>query len=211
MTLRLLDPASPPPYRPDRVLVAGASGAGKTTVAHKLAALLELDHIDLDGLYYRPGWQPREEFADDVARHTGSDRWITEWHYPEVAGLLARRAQLLVWLDYSAPVTMTSLLLRTLLRSLHREVLWSGNQEPPLRSVLTDPENILRYGWATRRLTRDSLRELGRRRPAADLDVLRFTRPAALSDWLLGPALGAVRAEAVRPALGRSTDAAGLR
>ncbi|MGX9229810.1 zeta toxin family protein [Streptomyces albus] len=120
MTLRLLDPASPPPYRPDRVLVAGGSGAGKTTVARKLAALFELDHIDLDALYYRPGWQPREEFPDDVERLTRPARWITEWHYPEVARLLARRAQLLVWLDYSVPLTMTSLLLRTLLRSLHR-------------------------------------------------------------------------------------------
>ncbi|MFF9555801.1 zeta toxin family protein [Streptomyces albus] len=212
MTLRLLDPASPPPYRPDRVLVAGGSGAGKTTVARKLAALFELDHIDLDALYYRPGWQPREEFPDDVERLTRPARWITEWHYPEVARLLARRAQLLVWLDYSVPLTMTSLLLRTLLRSLHREVLWSGNQEPPLRSVLTDPENILRYGWNTRHLTRDSLREMAHRPVPDRLDVVRFTRPAALSRWLLGPARDAARAHpAAAPAPGRSTDAARLR
>ncbi|MGX9229811.1 hypothetical protein ACWV95_33470 [Streptomyces albus] len=51
------------------------------------------------------------------------------------------------------------------------------------------------------------------RRPVPDrLDVVRFTRPAALSRWLLGPARDAARAHAAAaPAPGRSTDAARLR
>ncbi|MBV9139940.1 MAG: hypothetical protein JO115_03320 [Pseudonocardiales bacterium] len=123
MTLRMLNPAASLPYRPDRVLVAGASGAGKTTVAGRLATLLKLPRIELDGLYYRPDWTPRVKFATDVERATEGPRWITEWHYPEVNGLLARRADLLVWLDYPLRITMASLVLRTLLRALHREVL----------------------------------------------------------------------------------------
>ncbi|UNO43218.1 adenylate kinase [Streptomyces sp. MST-110588] len=185
MVLHVLNPATDLPRRPDRVLVAGGSGAGKTTVAGKLAGLLALPRIELDELYYEPDWQIRPEFPQDVARAAGQPRWITEWHYPEVATLLARRADLLVWLDYPARTTMTSLVLRTLLRSLHKEVLWSGNQEPPLRSVFTDPENILRYGWATRHATRDQVRALVHDAPDVELDLLRFTRPAGLSRWLL--------------------------
>lgn len=212
VTVHMLNPAAALPRRPDRVLVAGGSGAGKTAVADKLATLLELPRIELDALYYRPGWQVRPEFAEDVARVSGAPRWITEWHYPEVAALLARRAQLLVWLDYPTRTTMTSLVLRTLLRSLHKEVLWSGNQEPRLRAVFTDPEHILRYGWATRHATRDEVRALARRAPGITLDLLRFTRPGELSDWLLRLAASSpAPAPSGRPATERSTDASGLR
>ncbi|MFE0045626.1 P-loop NTPase family protein [Streptomyces albireticuli] len=203
VSLRVIDPAKPLSRPPDRVLVAGGSGAGKTTVAGKLAALYELPRIELDELYYGPDWSVRPEFADRVAQAAEGARWVTEWHYPEVNGLLASRAELLVWLDYSTALTMTSLVLRTLLRSLHREALWSGNQEAPLRSVFTDPENILRYGWSTRHETRHELRALARAGagadPGAPLDMLRFTRPADLSDWL------------IRLAQGRSTSASRAR
>ncbi|MFD9811791.1 adenylate kinase [Streptomyces sp. NPDC059080] len=212
MTLHALDPAADLPRRPDRVLVAGGSGAGKTALAGKLATLLALPRIELDALYYRAGWEPREEFVEDVGRACGAPRWITEWHYPEVAQLLADRADLLVWLDYPARTTMTSLVLRTLLRSLHQEVLWSGNREPRLRAVFTDPEHILRYGWSTRHAAREELRALARQSPRLTLDVLRFTRPAELSRWLLrltdtsqGPAPSAGTVTE------RRSDASGLR
>ncbi|MGK5637871.1 adenylate kinase [Streptomyces sp. URMC 126] len=185
MPLHVIDPARPLPRPPDRVLVAGGSGAGKTTVAGKLAALFDLPRIELDALYYGPDWTVRPGFAGDVERETRRPRWVTEWHYPEVNGLLADRAELLVWLDYPTGLTMTSLLLRTLQRSLHREVLWSGNQEAPLRTLFTDPENILRYGWATRHGTRDELRALAAAGRGDPPRVLRFTRPAELARWLI--------------------------
>ncbi|MFE0104621.1 adenylate kinase [Streptomyces sp. NPDC059009] len=183
--VHVLNPAAALARRPDRVLVAGGSGAGKTTVAGKLGTLLGLPRIELDALYYRPGWEVSPEFAADVARATERRRWITEWHYPEVNSLLARRADLLLWLDYPARITLTSLALRTLLRSMHREVLWSGNQEPPLRSVFTDPDHILRHGWTARHTTRTELRRLTAEDPEERLHLLRFTRPADLSRWLI--------------------------
>ncbi len=212
VVLHMLNPQAALPRRPDRVLVAGGSGAGKTTVADKCAGLLALPRIELDELYYESGWRVRPEFPQEVARAAGQPRWVTEWHYPEVATVLARRADLLIWLDYPVRTTMTSLVLRTLLRSLHKEVLWSGNQEPPLRSVFTDPENILRYGWATRHSASDQVRALARDAPDIELDVLRFTRPADLSGWLLRLA-GTLPAPASSGphTTERSTGASGLR
>lgn len=182
MVVHVLDPVALPPDAPQRVLVAGASGAGKTTVAGKLATMLGLPHVELDTLYYEQNWSVRSDFVADVAEVAARPRWVTEWHYPRVNGLLAERADLMVWLDYSTTVTMTSLLLRTLLRALHREVLWKGNQERPLRSLWRDPESILRYGWATRHETSEQLTRLPGR---IELNLLRFRRPADLSDWLL--------------------------
>ena len=47
--------------------MAGASGAGKTTLARRLAGLLEVRHTEIDGLFHGPGWTTRASFHADVA------------------------------------------------------------------------------------------------------------------------------------------------
>jgi adenylate kinase family enzyme len=48
-----------------RVLVLGSSGAGKTVLARRMSALLDIPVVRLDRLYYDHDWQPRpvEELA----------------------------------------------------------------------------------------------------------------------------------------------------
>jgi adenylate kinase family enzyme len=88
----VLGPDDPLPRRPRRVLVAGASGAGKTTVAGRVAAVLGVPHVELDSLYHGPGWVPRPEFEADVYAFTAGPAWVTEWQYTKVRPLLAARA-----------------------------------------------------------------------------------------------------------------------
>jgi len=54
--MSVLRGSDPLPHRPQRVLVAGASGSGKTTVAARVSAALGLLHTEIDGLYHGPGW-----------------------------------------------------------------------------------------------------------------------------------------------------------
>ena len=64
----LLGAADPLPRRPERVLVAGTSGAGKTTLARAVAEVLDCSYVELDSLHHGPGWTKRPEFEDDVHR-----------------------------------------------------------------------------------------------------------------------------------------------
>jgi len=41
-----------------RVSVVGNSGSGKSTLARELAASLGVPHLELDGVFHQPGWQP---------------------------------------------------------------------------------------------------------------------------------------------------------
>lgn len=83
-----------------------------------------------------------------------ADRWGTEWQYTSKGtdGILAPRAQLVLWLDYPYRVVRGRLLRRTIMRSLLRTRLWNGNVETPLWRMLGQPpeENLLR--WQTRTL-----------------------------------------------------------
>jgi len=71
----------PLPFRPERVLIAGVTGSGKTTLARRIAQRCDLVHHEIDALYHGPNWTPRPEFLDDVRAFAATDRWVTEWQY----------------------------------------------------------------------------------------------------------------------------------
>ena len=169
--------------------MAGASGAGKTTLAATVAAALGLTHVEIDALYHGPGWTPRPSFVADVERLAAADAWVTEWQYAEVRDLLASRAHLLVWLDLPRGVVLRQVVLRTVHRRLRRQELWNGNREPPLRSVVTDPEHVVRWSWVTHGSSAARVRALRDRRPELPVVRLRSRREAA--HWAGGPLVSA--------------------
>lgn len=176
------DSAAPPAVTARRILVAGTSGAGKTTLAGRVSAALGLPHTELDGLYHGTGWTPRPEFESDVRAVVAQDAWVSEWQYTAVRPLLLGRAELLVWLDLPVPVVLWQVGRRTLRRRLRRTELWNGNVEPPLRTILSDPDHILRWAWRTRHTLRGLDERLARDAP--HLQVVRLRSRRAVERWV---------------------------
>ncbi|HZJ09058.1 MAG TPA: hypothetical protein VFD39_05140 [Trueperaceae bacterium] len=148
------------PFRPRRVLVAGTSGAGKTTLARRIAAILELPHSEIDALFHGPNWVPRPEFVSDVEAAIAAERWVTEWQYRLARPLLAERADTLVWLDYPRHLVMWRVIQRTVSRRAQRAVMWNGNVEGPLWRLFTDKTHIVRWAWDTHAKTPSRVRAL---------------------------------------------------
>ena len=176
---------------PGRILVAGGSGAGKTTVATRIATMLDLPRVEIDGLYHGPGWTPLTTFAADVERFSAQPRWVVEWQYQPVRALLAERADLVVWLDLPRRTVMRQVVLRTIRRRVRRQELWNGNLEPPFRAILRDREHIVRWAWSTHRQSADRVRQLLQERP--DLVVVRLRSRRQVARWLAGPLATSVR------------------
>lgn len=147
--------------------------------------MLAITHVELDALQHGPDWQPRAAFADDVDAFSRQPSWVTEWSYPSVRGLLAGRADLMVWLDLPRSVVMQRVIRRTLRRAWHREELWNGNREPGLYTILTDPEHIIRWSWRTHPNTATQVAAAAERHP--ELPVVRLRSASATADWLAGP------------------------
>jgi adenylate kinase family enzyme len=138
--------APPLPPAVQRVLVAGSSGAGKTTMARALGAVLALPHTELDSLWRGPGWIPRPEFEADVQALLATGRWVTEYQYRPAKPLLLAAAEAVVWLDHPFPLVAARLLRRSLWRAVTRTAYSNGNRESfamwlrnshPLRIVLS--------------------------------------------------------------------------
>lgn len=164
--------------------MAGVSGSGKTTLAGRIGEVLGVPHTELDSLHHGPNWTPRPEFLGDVMELASRDAWVTEWQYAEARPILTARADLLVWLDLPFRVTLSRLTRRTVRRRLRREVLWNGNVEPPLWTVVTDRDHVVR--WAIR-----GRNKLGTRVPATDakhphLAVVRLTSRGGVDRWVRG-------------------------
>ncbi|MFT4248519.1 MAG: adenylate kinase [Pseudomonas sp.] len=182
----MLSANDPLPLRPQRVLIAGVTGAGKTTLARRLAERWGLRHVEIDGLYHGPGWTPRPQFLDDVRAFAAQPRWVTEWQYTSKGTLpiLTPRAQLALWLDYPHRVVRARLLRRTLMRGLLRTRLWNGNREkPPWQLFNPDPEqNLLR--WQTK-----TLHSWSERMPRIEVEfphltIVRLRTPSETKRWL---------------------------
>jgi adenylate kinase family enzyme len=72
----------------ERVIVAGCSGAGKTTLAAAIAARRALQHLELDAVFHGPGRAKRDEFEGEVAQFTAGRRWACEdMYFAWLAGL----------------------------------------------------------------------------------------------------------------------------
>ncbi|WP_292863596.1 AAA family ATPase [Microbacterium sp.] len=185
----MLGARDPLPIRPRRILVAGVSGVGKTTLARRLSGILDIPHTEIDALFHGPDWTPRASFADDVRALIARDAWITEWQYSDARPLLAERADLLVWLDLPyLRVTLPQVVRRTVRRRWRREELWNGNLEGPLWAFFTDSEHIVRWSWSTRRTYAPRVAALRVEHPS--LTIVRLRTPGDVEVWLGAVAAG---------------------
>lgn len=134
-----------------RLVVVGTSGAGKTTLAKRLAKAYGLRDIELDALFWGPQWTPvsMEEFRARIERATaGETGWVIHGNYSKVNDLTIDQATDLIWLDYSRTVVFSRVLKRSLVRLLTRQPLWAGNRES-FRKTFFSRESILRWSWTT--------------------------------------------------------------
>ena len=170
-----------------RIAVYGPIGSGKTGLGSEIARRLDLPHIDLDQVHWRPGWQgkPRDQFRAELtswldARPGG---WVCTGNYASVVGdLVMSGADTILWLRLPFPVVFWRLFRRTLHRSFTWELQWGTNRET-LRKAFLSRDSILLWcvtHWRAHR-RRVSAALAGN---AGDAEVIVLRSPRQVRDWL---------------------------
>lgn len=119
-----------------RIAIVGAGGAGKSTLAKRIAVALNLKHVELDALNWGPGWYNRstaapEEFENLVGASLSGDRWVIDGKYRAAITFAIPRMTHLIWLDYGRGVVMRRVIWRCFRRALDGGEVWpgTGNRE----------------------------------------------------------------------------------
>jgi adenylate kinase family enzyme len=129
------------------VVIASASGNGKTTFGRALAERLGVPFVELDSLVHGPNWA---ETPDDVLRATvepllAKPGWVIDGSYQRKLGnLVLSSADTVVWLDLPLRVWLPRLWRRTRRRIRGEEPLWNDNQES-WRTALVGAESLFVY------------------------------------------------------------------
>jgi adenylate kinase family enzyme len=130
-----------------RISVRGISGSGKTTLAAELARRLDAPHVELDALYWGPGWTgaSADELRAKVDPLLARPSWVVDGNYATSLGtLVTGRADLVVWLDLPLRVCLFRALRRTLARLADGQELWNGNRQT-WRAAFWTRDSLLLY------------------------------------------------------------------
>jgi adenylate kinase family enzyme len=167
---------------PQRIYVVGTSGSGKTVLAEKLARQLGLEHVQLDALYWGPGWSEsdRASFAERARAVTAQPSWVIDGAHRAAIAASWERAEWVIWLDYPLRTIVRRLVRRTARRVVRKELLVHDNVER-YRRALGRRSPIV---WAIR--THDELRrEIEGRFERETVRVLvRLRSPRETEQWL---------------------------
>ncbi|MDG4759073.1 adenylate kinase [Micromonospora sp. WMMD710] len=167
---------------PRRILVYGVYGAGKSTLAARLAEHLAVPWYPVDDLLWQPGWieVPVAQQRSRIEEVCRRDRWIIDGAYHGWRDVPLAHADLVIGLDYPRWRSFWQLLRRTMRRLRTREVICNGNRES-LGSVLS-PDSIL--VWHVTAFGRARRRMRAWQADPSGPPVLLFSKPAAFNDWM---------------------------
>lgn len=169
-----------------RVVILGTTGAGKTTLAKRLAGLLGCPHVELDSLFWLANWKPVPdgEFRERVKAALAGESWVVDGNCTSKArDLVWARADTIVWLDYSLPTVMWRLVQRTVRRVVTQEQLWNGNRES-MRDQLLTRESLFLWALQTHPKHRRTYPKLFAEALRPNQNIVHLHAPREADQWI---------------------------
>lgn len=147
-----------PPASPvgRRIIIVGQTCAGKSTLAERLAALMGVPFVELDALFWKPGWVESEddEFCAKISEATDRKAWVVAGGYHrQTTATIWPRAETIIWLDLPVHLTIWRILRRSWSRWRRQELLWGTNYERfwDQLKLWNREESLIAFTWTTRK------------------------------------------------------------
>lgn len=168
---------------PERILVYGVTGSGKTTFAERISAATGIPWHSVDDLTWEPGWVPVPDLEQRrrIEAICAGERWVLDTAYGRWLDLPLARVELIVALDYPRWLSLFRLVRRCVARAIDGQPICNGNYES-FRHMFSRDSIIV---WHFRSFSRKRRRIRGW---AADpgMNIVRLASPRQAEDWRRG-------------------------
>jgi adenylate kinase family enzyme len=164
---------------PQRILIVGCGGAGKSTLAQQIGERLSLPVVHLDSIYWSPGWveTEKEAWLARLQEELSRPQWVMDGNYGATLEERLKHADALIYLDYPRWIC--------LYRVVSRYIKHRGKTRPDMGPEC--PEQLdwvfLKWIWGYNKTRRPAL--------LAKLDgttgstqIIRLQRPREAADFL---------------------------
>ncbi len=162
-----------------RVSIIGSGGAGKSTLAARVADRLDLPLVHLDARYWQPGWvaTPADAWRREVEALIAEPAWVMDGNYGGTLDVRLAASDLVVFLDLPRLVCLW--------RVVRRAMRHRGRSRPDMAPGC--PEQLswefVRWVWSYPERRRPQvLHRLAALPPTTRVVVLRSQR--AVDEWL---------------------------
>jgi adenylate kinase family enzyme len=115
------------------IIVCGSSCSGKTTLAANIAQKINVPHIEIDAIFWKPDWEetPVDELRAEIsaAVEKNPDGWVIDGNYHRTRDLTLSLADTVIWLRLPFRVAFWRLLKRTIARCIDKKPICGANYE----------------------------------------------------------------------------------
>ena len=171
-----------------RVIVLGAPGSGKTTLAKKIAEIKGLQHIEIDSIFWGENWaEPdldefRTRFSKLLNEHNKG--WVICGNYKNATGELHwEEADTIILLDIPLVLSMLRIIRRSLKRIITKEKLWGKNTET-WRGALLSKHSLLSMVPKSRKKAQRRFLEAEKLSKHMNKTFMRFRTNRAAEEWI---------------------------
>lgn len=161
----------------NRISIVGGSGSGKSTLCNILSKELNIPAIHLDAINYEPNWVEIDKAERDkiIATKSSRDKWIIDGNYNKTLKERFKKADLIIWLDYSTFMQLKGV--------LKRYFKTRNNERPEIPGCKEKLEfkfikYVLTYNKKKRHIIKEYLMDIPKEK------VLIFNKQKDLNKWL---------------------------
>ena len=159
-----------------RILVIGCCGAGKSTFSKQLSERLNLPLVQLDRLFWKPGWIEQEEliFADLLQVELERDKWIIDGNYLKSLPLRLQYADTVIFLDLNRWICTWRVFKRWLFQEGYQAVGCPQKVDLPFLKFVF---------WDYPQSHRETVLEL-KERYSNSVNWIVLNNPVAINEWM---------------------------
>ena len=162
----------------NKISIVGGSGSGKSTLANLLSKELNIPATHLDGINFNSNWEEIDKNKRDeiILSKTKKKKWIIDGNYNNTLQERFKKADLIIWLDYSTYAQLKGIFKRFIKFHNFERPEIPGCKE---RLNFTFIKYVITYNKKKRHIISDGLKNIPKEK------ILIFKKQKDLNNWLI--------------------------